>query len=117
MKNYIFTTILFLFSFSFLGFHNSITKIDHKYESTVIINIKKYTIEEMQTAQDLLLKNNTLVIDYKCLASGVIVFKLSHNFSHESDVKHFVLKSLSSKIPVNRIGVIFVDIHSKTSQC
>jgi hypothetical protein len=117
MKNHILTTILLLFSFSFLGFHNSIIKIDHKYESTVVINIKKHTSEEIQTSEDLLLKNNALVIDYKCFASGVIVFKLSHNFSHESDVKHLVIKSLSSKIPVSRIGIIFVDIHSKTSQC
>jgi hypothetical protein len=117
MKNYTLTLVLLFFSFSFFGSQKSIIKIDHKYESTVVINIKKHTNEEILTSQNLLLKINTLVIDYKCFASGVIVFKLSHNFVHESDIKHLVIKSLSSKIPVNRIGIIFVDIHSKINQC
>ncbi len=117
MKNYLLTLTLMLFSFSFFSFNIPTGKIDYKYESTVIINIKKHTSEEIQTAHDLLLKNNTIIIDYQCLVSGVIVFKISHNYTHEADVKPFVYKALSSKIPVSRISILFVDIHSKINQC
>jgi len=117
MKNYTLSLVLLFLSFSIFGSQKTLHKIDYKYESTVVINIKKHTNEEIQLSQDLLLKNSELAIDYKCLASGVIVFKLSHNFTHESDIKHFVYKALGSKIPVNRIGILFADIHSKTSQC
>lgn len=117
MKNYIITTILMFFSFSFWGVEKSSIKIDYKYESTVVINIKKHTDDEIQTAQNLLLKNSAITINYQCLASGIIVFKLSHNFAHESDIKHLVFKALSGKIPVNRIGIIFVDLHTIKNQC
>lgn len=117
MKNYTLTLTLLLFSLSFLGFNKPNTKIDYKYESTVIINIKKHTTEEIQVAHDLLLKNNTIIIDYQCLVSGVIVFKISHNYTHEADVKHFVYKALNGKIAVSRISILFVDIHSKINQC
>lgn len=111
------TLILVVFSLPFFGIDQAFVQINYKYESTIIVKIKKHTGEEIHTAQELLLKNNALVIDYKCLASGIIVLKLSHNFAQESDVKHLIFKSLSSKIPVNRVGIIFVDIHSKTIQC
>lgn len=117
MKNYILTLTLMLFSFTFTGFNIKASTIDYKSESTVIINIKKHSSEEIQTAQSLLLKNNTIIIDYQCLVSGIIVFKLSHNFTHDADVKHLAYKALSSKIPKNKINILFVDIHSKISQC
>ena len=56
MKKYILTLTLMLFSFIFFGFHKASDKIDNKYESTVILNIKKHSSEEIQTAQSLLLK-------------------------------------------------------------
>ena len=117
MKNNLLTLALMLFSYSFLAFNIPAGKIDYKYESTVIINIKKHTSEEIQMAHDLLLKNNTIIIDYQCLVSGVIVFKISHNYTHEADIKHFVYKALISKIPVSRISILFVDIHSKINKC
>lgn len=118
MKNYILTVTLMLFSFIFLGFHKaSDKKIDYKYESTVILNIEKHSSEEIQTAQSLLLKNNTVIMDYQCLVSGIIVFKIRHNFTHDADVKQLVYKALSSKIPTSKINILFVDIHSKLSQC
>ena len=117
MKNYILTVTLMLFSFIFLGFHKASDKIDYKYESTVILNIKKHSSEEIQTAQSLLLKNNTVIMDYQCLVSGIIVFKISHNFTHDADVKQLVYKALSGKIPTSKINILFVDIHSKLSQC
>ena len=117
MKKHIITTILLFFSFYFLGIEKPFIKIDYKYESTVVLNIKEHTTDEMQTAQDLLLKNNALEINYQCLASGIVVFKLSHNFTHESDIKHFVFKALGSKISTKKIAIVFVDIHFKTKQC
>ena len=117
MKNYILTLTLMLFSFIFLGFHKASDKIDYKYESTVILNIKKHSSEEIQTAQSLLLKNNTIIIDYQCLASGIIVFKISHNYSHDADVKQFVYNALTGKIPKSKINILFVDIHSKSNKC
>ena len=117
MKNYILTLTLMLFNFNFFSFHVKATKIDYKYESTVVLNIKKHSSEEIQTAQNLLLKNNTIIIDYQCLVSGIIVFKINHNYSHQADVKHFIYKALSSKIPTSKVNILFVDIHSKISQC
>lgn len=115
MKNFI---LLFLvFSLTAFGFNLKEKKIDYKYESTIILNIKKHSPEEIQIAQNLLLKNNTIIIDYQCLVSGIIVFKMSHNYTDEADVKHFVYKALSDKILVSRIKILFVDIHSKSSQC
>lgn len=117
MKNHLYTLTLILFSFTFFGFHIKAGKIDYKYESTVVLNIKKHSSEEIQVVQSLLLKSSNISIDYQCLASGVIVCKISHNYLQEADVKQFVYNALSSKIPVSRISILFVDIHSKTNQC
>jgi hypothetical protein len=117
MRNYIHTLTLILFSFTVFGFHTNAGKIDYKYESTVVLNIKKHSSEEIQVAQSLLLKNSSISVDYQCLASGVIVCKIGHNFTQGADLKHFVYNVLSSKIPASRISILFVDIHSKTSQC
>jgi hypothetical protein len=117
MKNHLFTLTLVLISFTFFGFYTKAPKMDNNFESTVVLNIKKHSSEEIQVAQSLLLKSSNISIDYQCLASGVIVCKISHNYSQEADVKHFVYKALSSKIAVSRIKILFVDIHSKTSQC
>jgi hypothetical protein len=117
MKNQLFTITLMLFSFTFLGFYSKAQKIDYNFESTVVLNIKKHSFEDIQVAQSLLLKNTSIRVDYQCLASGVIVCKIGHNFTQGADVKHFVYKALSSKIAVSRINILFVDIRSKTNQC
>jgi len=117
MKNHLFKLTLMLLSFSFFGFHTKAPKIDYNFESTVVLNIKKHSSEDIQVAQSLLLQNNSISVDYQCLASGIIVCKIGHNFTQGADVKHFVYKALSSKIPANKINIVFVDIHSKTSQC
>ena len=117
MKNQLLTLILIYSSLSISSRGESAVNVDYRYESTIVINIKNHTSEEVQSAHDLLLKNSAIAIDYYCLASGVITFKLSHNFSQEADVKQLVLKTLSSKLSVKRIAIIFVDIHSKISQC
>ena len=117
MKNFILTAILFFLSSSFWGVEKSHIKTGYTYESTVVINIKNHTADEFKTAQDLLLKSSGVIIDYQCLVSGIIVFKVNHNFMQQSDVKHFIYKALSSKVPINRIGILFIDIHSKTSKC
>ena len=56
-------------------------------------------------------------MDYQCLVSGIIVFKIRNNFTHDADVKQLVYKALSSKIATSKINILFVDIHSKLSQC
>lgn len=117
MKKQLLTLILVFSSLSFWGLEKVSIENDYKYESTVVINIKNHTADEVQSAHDLLLKNSAIAIDYQCLASGVIVLKLSHNFTHEADVKNIVYKALNSKVPMKRIAIVFVDIHSKTSQC
>jgi hypothetical protein len=117
MKNLLLTLILVFSSLSFWGLDKSSINTDYKSESTVVLNIKNHTADEVQSAHDLLLKNGGIAIEYKCLASGVIVFKLSHNFTHEADVKMIVYKALNSILPMKRIAIVFVDIHSKTSQC
>lgn len=117
MKTHLFALTLMLFSSTFFGFYTKAPKIQYSNESTVILNIKKHTPEEIQVAQSLLLKNSTIIVDYQCLVSGIIVFKISHNFTHDADVKHFVYKALSSKLPISKINILFVDIHSKMSRC
>ena len=117
MKNLLLTLILVFSSLSFWGLDNVSIQNDYKYESTVVISITNHTADEVQRVQDVLLENNSIAINYLCLASGVIVLKLSHNFTHEADVKNIVYKSINSKVPIKRIAIIFVDIHSKTSQC
>ena len=117
MKNLFLTLILMLFNLSFWGLEKATPNIDYNYESTVVLNIKSHTADEIQSAHDLLLKNSAIVIDYQCLASGVIVLKLSHNFTHEADVKSIVYNALNSKVPMKRIAIVFVDIHTKSSQC
>jgi hypothetical protein len=117
MKNHLFKLTLMLLSFTFFGFYTKAQKIDYNFESTVVLNIKKHSSEDIQVAQSLLLKNASISIDYQCFASGVIVCKIGHNFTQGADVKHFVYKALSSKIAVSRINILFVDIHSKTNQC
>ena len=117
MKNHLYKLTLMLLSFTFFGFHTKAPKIDYNFESTVVLNIKKHSSEDIQVAQSLLLQNTNISIDYQCLASGVIVCKIGHNFSQGADVKHFVYNILSSKIPAIRISIVFVDIHSKTNQC
>jgi hypothetical protein len=117
MKNHLFKLTLMLLSFTFFGFHTKAPKIDYNFESTVVLNIKKHSSEDIQVAQSLLLQNTSISVDYHCLASGVIVCKIGHNFTQGADVKHFVYKALSSKISVSRINILFVDIHSKANQC
>ncbi len=116
MRNYLHILTLILFSFSFFGFHVKYSKIDYKYESTVVLNIKKHSSEDILAAQSLLLKTNSISIDYQCLVSGIIVLKVSHNYTHQADVKHFIYKALNSKIPTSKINILFIDIHSKFSQ-
>jgi hypothetical protein len=117
MKNHLFKLTLMLLSCTFFGFHTKAPKIDYNFESTVVLNIKKHSSEDIQVAQSLLLQNTSISVDYQCFASGVIVCKIGHNFTQGADVKHFVYKALSSKIAVSRINILFVDIHSKTNQC
>lgn len=117
MKKLTLTLIIMLSSLSFWGLDKFSINIDYKHESTVVLNIKNHTADEMQSAHDLLLKNSAIIIDYKCLSSRVIVLKLSHNFTHEADVKSIVYKALNKKVPIKRIAIVFVDIHAKTSQC
>jgi len=117
MKKHLFTLTLMVFSFTFFSFYNKTPKIEHNYESTVVLNIKKHSSEDIQVAQSLLLNNSSISIDYQCFASGVIVCKINHNYTHAADVKHFVYNALSSKIPANRVSIVFVDIHSKTNKC
>jgi hypothetical protein len=117
MKNQVLTLILVFSNLLFGGPLKGIAQNDYKYESTVVLSIKNHSAVDVETAHDLLLKNSAILIDYQCLASGLIVLKLSHNFTHEADVKNIIYGTLTSKLSMKRLAIVFVEIHSKTDQC
>lgn len=103
MKN----TLIFLLAFCF----TLTTYATGSNVGTIVVHLKNTTIEEQQLVLNQLNKYDYVHLEYRCISSGVYVFKLREtNFTNKGDVEAFFFNKMKSVISNDQFEMLHVEI-------
>jgi hypothetical protein len=88
----------FIISLSFVG-EGPITEAEvNAYDSIIVVTIEGITAHQYEAIQYLVDERDELQIEYGCLWSGVMVFKLYNSPLKERGDVHLYIKSLVNRV-------------------
>ena len=89
------------------------------FDSIIVVKIEGITAQQYQSIQDLVDSRENLQVEYGCLWSGVMVFKLYKSSLQDVGDVHLYIKSLVQQVsPLPRMEVMHVHTGvSGTAKC